>query len=44
MRPRRRQWSVVGIVLAVLLGIAGLAVLAFAVVFIVGLNQWGSNK
>jgi hypothetical protein len=44
MRTRSRRWGTVGIVLAVLLGIAGLAVLAFAVVFIVGLNQWGSNK
>jgi hypothetical protein len=44
MRTRSRQWRAVGIVLAVLLGIAGLAVLAFVVVFIVGLNQWGSNK
>ena len=36
--------ATVGIVVAVLLGIAGLAVLACAVVFIVALNQWGSNK
>jgi len=33
-----------GIVVAVVLGIVGLAVLACAVIFIVGLNQWGSNK
>jgi hypothetical protein len=33
-----------GIVLAVLLGTAGLAVLACAVVLIVSVNQWGSNK
>jgi hypothetical protein len=34
----------VGLVVAVVLGIAGLAILACAVVLIVSLNQWGSNK
>jgi hypothetical protein len=31
-------------VIAVLLGIAGLVIIAFAVAFIVSLNEWGSNK
>jgi hypothetical protein len=44
MSTRSRRWSTAGIVVAVLLGIAGLAILASAVIFVVGLNQWGSNK
>ncbi|MFF3563302.1 hypothetical protein ACFYXS_24965 [Streptomyces sp. NPDC002574] len=43
-RARRSPWAVVGIVLAVVLGIAGLAVVAAFVLFSVALSNWGSNK
>jgi hypothetical protein len=35
---------VFGVVVAVLLVLAGLALVAFYVLLIVGLSQWGSNK
>ena len=37
-------WKVVGVVVAVLVAIGGLAVLAYVVVMFVALSQWGSNK
>ena len=45
-RPRRALtgWQGAGIALAVVLGVCGLAVLAFGVLLVVGMNQWGSNK
>jgi hypothetical protein len=45
-RPRRRHsvWSVVGVALAVVLGVLGLMVVASAVIFVIGLNSWGNNK
>ncbi len=42
-RPRAR-WSTAGIVLAVVIAVLGLAVLAGAVLFVVGISQMGSNK
>ena len=44
--PRRhdRLWRTAGSVLVVVLIIAGLAAVAFAVLFMVALNSWGSNK
>ena len=41
---RNRFWRIVGITLAVVLTIAGLAVVATVVLFIVAINSWGSNK
>jgi hypothetical protein len=43
-RSPRGGWSTAGIVLAIVLGILGLAVLGAAVLFVVGLSNWGSNK
>ncbi len=37
-------WQGAGLVLAVVLGISGLAVVAVGVLFVVGMNQWASNK
>lgn len=37
-------WGVVGIVVAVLLGVAGLVVIGAIVLFFVGLSRYGSNK
>ena len=41
---RQRFWRAVGITLAVILTIAGLALVALAVLFVVAINSWGSNK
>jgi len=41
---RRSPWLYVGIGLAVVLVLAGLAVLAFLVLFAVGMSNWSSNK
>ncbi|MFD3456573.1 hypothetical protein ACFWVC_30925 [Streptomyces sp. NPDC058691] len=43
-RTRRSPWAVVGVVLAVVLAIAGLVVVAGLVLFSVALSNWGSNK
>lgn len=40
----RAGWSTVGVVLAVIIFILGLALLAGAVLFVVGISNWGSNK
>jgi len=44
--PRRALtgWQMVGLVLSIVLGVCGLAVLAFGVLVVVGMNQWASNK
>ena len=42
-RPNR-LWTRLGIALAVVLALGGLAVVGLFVVVIVGINQWGSNK
>ncbi|MFJ4844368.1 MULTISPECIES: hypothetical protein [unclassified Streptomyces] len=43
-RPRRSPWATAGIVLAVVLTVAGLAVLGLFVLASVALSNWGSNK
>jgi len=45
-RPRRALtgWQGLGIALAVVLGVSGLVVVAVGVLFLVGMNQWASNK
>jgi hypothetical protein len=52
MKPSRSQpmngydraVSVFGIVVAVVMALAGLSIAGLAVVFIVGMSQWGNNK
>jgi len=45
VNPQRRSgWHVAGIVLAVVIGILGLAILGGFVLVAVGMAQWGSNK
>lgn len=39
-----RMWRTVGIVLAVLTAVAGLAVVGFVILFVVAMNSLGSNK
>jgi hypothetical protein len=41
---RRSGWRTAGIVLGILVGVAGLLVIAAGIVFVVGINQWASNK
>jgi hypothetical protein len=41
---RRSPWMYVGIGLAVVLVLAGLAVVAFLLLFFVGMSNWSSNK
>ena len=41
---RDRIWRIVGITFAVILTLAGLAVVAAVVLFVVAINSWGSNK
>ena len=41
---RNRMWRIVGITLAVVMTIAGLAVVAAVILFVVAINSWGSNK
>jgi hypothetical protein len=40
----RTALKLTGLVLFVLTGVGGLAVIGFFVVVLVGLSQWGSNK
>jgi hypothetical protein len=40
----RSGWQYAGIVLAVVIGILGLALLGAFVLVVVGMGQWGSNK
>ena len=40
----RHPWRTAGLVLAGVLIVAGLTVVGFLVVFVVALNNWGSNK
>jgi hypothetical protein len=42
--PQRSVWTIIGIVLAVVLGIGGLAVVGFAVLLYVGMSHYASNK
>ncbi|MDR2988038.1 MAG: hypothetical protein LBV34_24690 [Nocardiopsaceae bacterium] len=43
-RSGRTAWSVLGITVAVILVIGGLAFAGAIVVFVVGMSQFGSNK
>ncbi len=42
--PPRSAWAVFGIVVAVVMMIAGLAVIGALVLFFVGMSHYGSNK
>jgi hypothetical protein len=41
---RHRFWRIVGITVAVLVALAGVAVIAAFVLFAIAINSWGSNK
>ena len=41
---RDRIWRIVGITFAVIVTVAGLAMVAAAVLFVIAINSWGSNK
>ena len=41
---RDRMWRIFGITLAVILTIAGLAVVGTVIFFVIAINSWGSNK
>jgi hypothetical protein len=43
-KPARSGWAVFGIVLAVVLALAGLVVVGAVVLFFVGMSHYGSNK
>lgn len=43
-RPRRSPWAAVGVVLAVVLAVAGLAVVGLFVLVYAAISTWGSNK
>ena len=41
---RHRIWRIVGITLAVVVTLAGLAIVAAFILFVIAINSWGSNK
>ena len=43
-RPQRSVWAVIGIALMVILALGGLAIVGLAVVVVVGLSHYGTNK
>ncbi len=43
-RPQRSVWAVIGIALAVILALGGLAIVGVVVVVVVWLGHYGSNK
>ena len=44
-RARRdRFWRIVGITIAVIATVTGLAIVAFGIFFAIAINSWGSNK
>ncbi|HEY2509136.1 MAG TPA: hypothetical protein VGI58_21675 [Streptosporangiaceae bacterium] len=43
-RPAHSAWHIVGIVIAVILAIGGLALIGVIIVFVLMLNSFGSNK
>jgi hypothetical protein len=43
-RPQRPVWAIIGIILAVVLAIGGLAIVGLMVVVVVGMSHYGSNK
>lgn len=42
--PRDGWWQIVGTILAVIVGLAGVAYVAFAALVVVSFNSYGSNK
>jgi hypothetical protein len=44
VRPGRTVWSALGIAVAVILVIGGLAFAGVIVVFVIGMSHYGSNK
>jgi hypothetical protein len=42
--PPWSVWKTVGVVLAALVAVGGLAVMAYVILLFVALSQWGSNK
>lgn len=42
--PRWPVWKVLGVVLATVVAIGGLAVLAYVVLIFIAMSQFGSNK
>ncbi len=42
--PRWSVWKVLGVILATVVAIYGLAVLAYVVLIFIGMSQLGSNK
>lgn len=43
-RRPRSGWEIAGIVLAWVVGVAGLAAVGFAIFFMVAINSWANNK
>jgi hypothetical protein len=43
-RAPRSGWQVAGLVVAVVLGVAGLVTVALGILFAVAMNSWASNK
>ena len=41
---RHRIWRIVGITIAVVVTLAGLAMVAAFILFVIAINSWGSNK
>ena len=41
---RDRMWRIFGITFAVVMAIAGLAVVGVVIFFVIAINSWGSNK
>lgn len=41
---RDRFWRIFGITIAVVMTLAGLAMVAALILFVVAMNSWGSNK
>ncbi len=41
---KNRFWRAVGITLVVIVTLAGLAMVAAVILFVIALNSWGSNK
>ncbi|HEY7072381.1 MAG TPA: hypothetical protein VH479_19800 [Acidimicrobiales bacterium] len=43
-RPERSVWRALGLVVVGVLAVCGLMAIAMAVLFVVSLNSWASNK
>ena len=44
MNRSQRVWRTVGITVAVVIGVLGLAMVALVIAYAVALNSWASNK